>query len=339
MKYFLIDYSKEQRQLRKEHILQVASEVAILQGSAVFGHLYKGGRMFHELWRKHGYGDCPPVEYKFIMVSRKKVKQYIAKNIQWDSGDGWTTDFLFGLLQCGTISYHGYNTTFSWWGNPKLTEILKKSPFAGEFCKNAENYSSPPRQRKKWKSVAALHMSHNPFSMEYIAGVFASGKLIEHDGEMCAKYSRISCAVLRDYGVPIKEDGRISPVWPALFVSYMPECCSSMWLDIKKCKDEHILPPVLWYMYINMHFASGAIPYLKARRTVFYNLKCENGAKHAMEEYRMKLGIRMLDARIGECIREWYSKSPVKHRIKPRDYNFNPKDQTGKQTRRKRKTR
>jgi len=133
--------------------------------------------------------------------------------------------------------------------------------------------------------------------------------LREKNGVIYIQYRRTLRNWFNEVGIPLetkdKRECLISPVWPALFSMHMPGICKRKWRDIKNACGAKLYPPVLWYLYKDMNFVSGGIPYLRCRRAVFYDFQCEEGAKRRMKNLFFELGLTNMDNRIGDCVRQW----------------------------------
>ena len=80
---------------------------------------------------------------------------------------------------------------------------------------------------------------------------------------------------------------------------------SKKWLNIKKAFNVNIYAPILWKTYINNKFTVDGIPYLKARRSIYYEFKCDDGAMHRLDMLRVDKACTELDNRVRQVVKEW----------------------------------
>ena len=254
---------------------------------------------FDERWN---YNEYPPsVKTKELFPSRKNIKWYIRNFLTVDDAI-WNADFLAGLATCGKIHWSPTRfPAFNWNCNTEVLEVLSESPFGG-------NLNTDRRIFHQWWSVPALYLKSSEDSHSFMAGVLATGKIDKRKGGIYADYSRGVLPYLEKWGIPIefqsssKYHNLISPLWPALFVDYMPES-RRKWLDIKNGGvNSQLYASVLWRMYVsNEDIKRKGIPYLRSRRWIYTHM----GTVQDTEQMWLKLGFSQLDRRIITVVRSW----------------------------------
>jgi len=93
----------------------------------------------------------------------------------------------------------------------------------------------------------------------------------------------------------------------------MPEEIADVWLNCDNPVCANLYAPILWKVYVNNNFPTNGIPYLKCRRWIYYNYKCEEGAMKKLEMLRLEKKMVELDLRVKEAVVFWYNKSKGKN--------------------------
>ena len=252
-------------------------------------------------WNYDGYP--PSVSTVYNLVKYKHIKWYIRNHIIVEDKI-WNGDFIHGLSTCGRIKWQKkIFPSFLWTSNDWMMDILKESPFYGKITayKNEASMSA----LYKWCDVPALYLPYGEKSISFMAGVLATGKTMEKNGEMYANYSKLALPYIVKFGIPIEYSSPnniynlVSPIWPAILTDYMPSSCKK-WLDIKHggYKSE-MYAPILWRMYVSNDIQRGGIPYLNSRRWVYNHF----GTIEDTEQQWLKLGLSQLDNRFRVAIR------------------------------------
>jgi hypothetical protein len=243
-------------------------------------------------------------------ISVSNIKWYLFNKMDFKNQDGWNSDFIHGLTLCGRIQARkDFFHSFYWYSNVSLAEALRSSPFSGRVCKNPVTRN----HENNWIMVPAFHLKYSENTLEYMAGALSSGTVVEKDGLRYIKYTKKMIHNFKKWSIPVEHidfNGSvwISPIWPTLFVPYMPKILGDKFVDIKKAAQAELYAIILWYAYSGTNFSCDAIPYLPSRRTVFYHYKSDNGALNDIEKMRIEKGLTSLDSRIVNCVHAWKSK-------------------------------
>ena len=309
-KFYLVDYDHNKSAKKQENLYMTAAKIALKYGQ--FGRRFRNCDeiCIQEFWE--GDDDCPGFSSFFHNIKVSVVKWYIHNRIDL-SGRIWSGDFLHGIATAGTINWCKYNfPTLSWRSNPSVYELLKGCGFGGTLRHYSYKYD---KNLYRWFGVPALYLKYDESSTAFMAGVLATGLLCEKDGIIYARYNKNSKEFLEKWSIPIEEEdanGRdflVSPIWGALFSSYMPQGFSDIWLNLNHPFGENIYPPILWKTYVNNDFPTWGIPYLKSRRWIFTHYKSEKGAMKTIEKERVGRNLPELDKRVREVIHEWKQRS------------------------------
>ena len=308
--YFLIDRSHDAGAIRMRKACAIIAKICVRSGKSLCLWGEDERRQYHNMWIKEN--DDQPLALIYLVacgLHMKHVMKEINENIHLSKGK-WNSDFLFGLLHgCRFRCGENHFPTVVWHFHEGIIDLLKDSPYGGTIVRYKNDRKCVTSKGFSWRGVPALCMSYDESSMSFMAGVLASGKLLEKDGVVYIKYR----ATLRNWfvkvGIPLESDDKrkclISPVWPALFSIHMPGICKRKWRDIKNACGAQLYPPILWFLYKDMNFISGGIPYLRCRRAVFYDFQCKEGAKKKLMRLFVELGLTGMDKRIGDCVRLW----------------------------------
>lgn len=273
-------------------------------------NLFKIEDRIREIW-----SDESRVSVEFIRknIKLKDLKWYIHNKVEFKD-DIWNSDFLFGVVKHGKIIWSKrLFPSFSWTNrHDNLYDIIKTSPFGGKVNYNHKHECS----KRFWSQVPALYLKHSEDTVSFMAGVLSAGNVEYRDGYSYATYSGRTVAYIKEWGIPIEYQDRsigrnkkvfISPVWPALFSLKMPIELMNFWVNLDKPFNSHIYCPILWKSYAG-DYTKGGIPYLKSRRSVYYDHKCEEGASKRLEKLRVSTGLISIDPRVGEVVKMWNKK-------------------------------
>jgi len=252
---------------------------------------------FDDLWR---YDKYPPsIKTALHRISNRNVKWYI-RNFMQIEDPIWNADFLHGLATCGHIRWNRFVfPSLHWTCHEEIFEMLDGCPFHGVSNKGVVyNY--------KWYNVPAFYLEFDPESISYMAGILATGKLVERNGEMYADYNSLSYPYLREFNIPIEYESEenlhnlISPFWPALFSKYMPSA-GIKWMIIKNAHHANLYASILSRIYVSNKVDKESIPYLKSRRWIYDHY----GRFGETEQLWLEMGLSQLDKRIRSVIGSW----------------------------------
>lgn len=296
-----------QKLLFRERTYELASLIAIKYGGK--GDMSKRYKRYkpeyiYEFWK---YG--PPYPHLTTIAIRIKtgvIKWFIHNKLNYVSDSIWNPDFLMGLMNHGKLNWNVKNYPSFKWNNDEIKNLILKCPYGGIIGKN------------KWINVPALYLKYSEDSISYIAGVMAGAKIEEVDGYMYASFNKDCIKHIIKCGIPVdrvckhmflKSESKnrylISPIWPALFSIKMPEEAGNKWLNIKKAYGVDCYAPILWRVYVDGSYPKGGIPYLKSKRTIFYQNECEEGATKKIERMRVEKGMTEMDNKVKEIVQLW----------------------------------
>jgi hypothetical protein len=252
---------------------------------------------FDQIWT---YDDYPPSIFSAMeKVRTKHIKWYIHEFMEIDDPI-WNGDFIHGLSTCGKIRWNKrFFPSFRWTTGRNIFEILSTTPFYGKTNGKSEAHY-------KWHDVPAFYLKHDRGSISFMAGVLATGRLTEKNGEIYADYNGFVLPYLKKFGIPIEYESKanlhnlISPIWPALFTLHMPEKGQN-WLRIKCGYKSELYASILWRMYISNYIERNKIPYLKSRRWVYDHF----GTVENTERQWLTMGLSQLDKRIRTIVESW----------------------------------
>jgi len=281
---------------------EVASRIAIKYGGRT-NHLFTDRRI-KEFWSDNS--TAPSAQYLREATTIPELKRVIHEKVRCKD-EIWNEDFLHGLVSGGRIKWNERSfPRFDWYGNDRLSVVLASSPFGGVL--NQASIDTTPEAQRSWLGVPSLCLSYDIKSMSFLAGVMASGEVVETMGATYVKYKIAQLEYFEQWGIPIEHKRvryfLVSPIWPALFSLYMPSCCKNYYM-VKEAAKGRLYAPVLWRMYLKKEFVTKGIPYLKSRRQVYYDHNCEEGITRRLEMLRLRLGLINLDERVKNAVREW----------------------------------
>ncbi len=306
-RFHLIDTSGNAEAIQQEAVCKTAALIALKYGEMGNNRMgYKHDRIV-EFW-EHGapfpskndfekYAKLPQIKWYI----HNKIKDSIKNHLLLKDDFLWSADFLQGLLSHCKIHWNKRRyPSCDWSNNGIITEIIKSCPFSGRLTEGA---------KVKWSGVSALYLPYSSDAIDFMTGAMCGLKLVTENGQEYAKMNHMSAPYFQEWGIPIeKEYGSsyfISPMWPALFVSRMPNNVGKKWINLKHACKVNLYAPVLWKTYVNNEFPVKGIPYLKSRRTIFYQFGKEEGAMGKIERLRVDCGLTELDNRIGAIVKEW----------------------------------
>jgi len=302
-KYRLVDLKHAPLKEWQNRLYMVASQIALKYGSA--GRNFEQFHFDHirEFWT---YDDkYPSLQSLKNNIKVNSMKWYLFHKIQFNH-EIWNADFLNGLLEHGHISWSPIRFPSCQWYNSDVTNLIKTCPFGGKLVSPEGDY------RHRWIGVPALYLKSSTDSISFMAGVMAGMQLTGSPSGVCAKFSPKFSNVMswiKKWGIPLEgQKGNhylISPIWPALFVNHMPKECRDKWLGISDPCNAYLYSAILWKTYADDNFPVKGIPYLKSRRTIYYDFKCEEGPTKRLEMLRVEKRLTELDNRIREVIGEW----------------------------------
>lgn len=252
---------------------------------------------FDELWSCDEY---PPSIYTAMqIVNSKQIKWYIHNFMSVDDGI-WNASFLSGLTSNGNIRWNiNWFPSLNWTSNPDIAEMLNGSPFYGVVNSYGKHY--------KWHQAPALYLKPDYKSISFMAGVLATGQIVNENNETYADYGKKAIEKIRSFGIPIEKTtlkykhNFISPFWPALFSKYMPKE-GLKWMQIHNGGyNSSLYASVLSRMYVSNQLEKGSIPYLRSRRWTYDHF----GKIEDTEDMWLKLGLSQLDNRVRKAIEAW----------------------------------
>lgn len=301
-KYYLMDYDHGKLAIRQDRILNTASQIVLKYGA--LGVNCKGftDDRIREFWDYDS--DIPSPKYLRMNIKYPNVKWYIHNKMGIDYPI-WSADFLHGLMtHCKIIWNKRRFPSCEWFNNTDITELLQNCPFGGRIVKPINSI------RHRWVNVPALYLKFDDTSIDFVAGLMAGLKKVEKNGNHYAMFDQ---KVLKDFkklGIPIEDKYKrntylISPFWPALFVDHMPMELYQKWIEVKKPYNADIYAAILWKTYIDNDFEGDRIPYLKSRRSIYYDFKSEEGAMKKVELMRVEKNLTELDNRFKNIVKEW----------------------------------
>lgn len=304
--YYLVDISRGKRQEQLMRLCEIATTIVLYHNEFnIYQDLRESSKLIAKYWKWEGIPPSGITLQKHIRVSH--IKWFMANHFVLDNGE-WNSDFIFGLMKCGKI-LQGKRTfsTFSWQSHFDLVDILKASPYSGKFSSNC--YVKNVCNLQYWKHAAVLSLPHREDTEQFMAGVMAVGKVINYKGSTIVSYSKRMEKYFIQCGIPIEKQNKksllISPIWPSLFSIYMPEICKKKFIDLKNPFNAEIYCPILWRSYVSNDFIPDGIPYLRSRRSILYDHKCEMGAFAKLDQLRLDYNLTILDNKVINCVRKW----------------------------------
>jgi hypothetical protein len=255
-----------------------------------------------EFWHYNEPYPSPCYLKKNIRI--KSIKWFLYNKMDYQEGI-WNADFLNGLMAHTKITWNRLDfPSCEWYGNKMLAEIIRKCPFGGKIVE------VPKARKQKWIGVPALVLKNSEDSISFMTGLMTGMILTEKDNIQYAMASGRVESYLKMWGIPIECKWRekmvlISPIWPALFANHMPTECKKRWMEVKNPFEGSLYAAILWKTYVDDRYPSNGIPYLKSRRMVYYDFKCEEGTTKRLEMLRIEKGLTGLDNRIRDIIGEW----------------------------------
>lgn len=305
MKYSLFDLDHGREAIRKDRVLLAGAWISVVGGS-VRQSPDTYHRLIRRLWK---YDDCPLLsEYKKIGI--KEVKDCIKNRISCVDGI-WNSDFLMGMVRGGKLKTYKWRFPSLYFNeNQNMSDLIKTSTFGGKYKEYVCRYSG---KKCGWSGVPALCLSYKDSTISYLAGFLAIGKFFIKDAYTYILYDLKHEEYLKSIGVPIECKIKfrknsyllISPIWPALLSYKMPEKFRDRWLEVKNPYGAEDYAAVLWKTYVSNNFHPKALPWLKCRRSIFYEYKSEEGAMTKLERRRVGKGLTELHNNFRESVKWW----------------------------------
>jgi hypothetical protein len=297
---------RQERNAKLRKAYAVAAKIAIKYGrDKNKGPVYTEDRI-KEFWDFEEYH--PSAEFFRRRIRTKKLKQILKTSVKLND-EIWNEDFMHGVAQNaeGVSPNNLFFVSMEWYNNDAITEIINLCPFGGKKGVNL----TEKRQYKRdvWMYAPVLEITPNPKSLSFMAGVLSCGKIIEKNGETFVQYRHNARKFLKEMGIPVEYEAKpfilISPVWPALFSLKMPVPLRERWMNLKNPCKSRLYCPILWRTYVKSTFRTGGIPYLKSRRTIYWEYKCEEGAMKKLEQLRFDLRLTRLDHIFRDMVQFW----------------------------------
>jgi hypothetical protein len=234
-----------------------------------------------------------------------KIKWYIwNKTEELAKEFSWSHNFLLGLSECGHVIQRKYDMPRFLFStvNKRVRDLFEISPY---HC----NISTTTARRYSISDGGFFCMKEDKQSMEYIAGVLASGEIEKVDKNIYVRYPRKIAPFLNEWKIPIdieyKRGGAdyvyISPIWPTLLKKYMPSEEAARWIRFKHPAKSEEYAFILWRIYVDKDPQSGAFPYLKGRMTMYNHYATMKNFNQKWLDYKLV----ELDRRFQRAILEW----------------------------------
>lgn len=307
-KYHLLDLNHNSKVAKQDRIYRTASQIALKYGDMGRGRCKNNWNHVREFWE---YDEpYPTLSYLSRYVRISSIKWYIYNKIEIKDLI-WSADFLHGLISHARVIWSKIRfPSCEWFNNKEIANLLSTCPFGGKIV---ETDKTDKIKIYRWNRVPALYLKFSTDSIAFMAGVMAGTKIFIRDNVSYASFNKRTLPYFKKWGIPIEETIRIigreiyliSPIWPALFVKYMPPELLNKWSDLKNPYNANIYAPVLWKTYMNNNFYPDGIPYLKSRRTTYYEFKGERGAMKELNRLRVENNLTTLDNRIRDVVKEW----------------------------------
>lgn len=261
--------------------------------------------------------DSPSIKYFHNRVSVTELKKVI-KNAIKVNHNIWNGDFLQGLAKnCQMFNSDPASfPSLRWRNNREINKIVEACPFGGIKGRNFRVQS--PKLLDNWSFVPALDLSYTEYTPSFVAGILSAGEIVYKDGYYYSKHNDKVVDEIKKLKIPIEEEVKIgkfkgydhhvliSPFWGALFSLRMPEEIRAKWFNLENAKNAHLYSAMMWHTYINTKFKKrGLLPYLKSRRMIFYEYKCEEGAMKKLEKLRFEMNLTELDYSVRDIVKEW----------------------------------
>jgi len=271
-------------------------------------------RQLAEFWT---YDTEPPCRENFKKkTSVNQIKKVINSAIRIDHNI-WNSDFLHGLAtNCELVNRNdNFFQSLIWRNNANIDTIVLASPFGGKIGKNLKE--NKPEKVHRWSYVPAFDLTYTKYTTSFVAGLLAGGKIVYKDKAYFSRHSGDAIEEIKKLKIPIEKELRIksfnyidhyvliSPLWAALFSRKMPKEVRAKWFGIEKAYNAQLYSAILWRTYVDSSFRKGGIPYLKSRRMIFYEFKCEEGAMVRLEKLRFDMKLSQLDYSVRDIVKEW----------------------------------
>jgi hypothetical protein len=241
----------------------------------------------------------PPIFYFQKNTNIKDIRKIIQERISLTHRI-WNPDFIQGLCLNGEVTDTNDKKYISleWESNKHIGKILSKCPFGGDLVKG------------KWKTVPILDVRYSDKSFSYMAGLFSAGNVVTKNYKQYALYYGDAKDKIVDLKIPLEYESAnmvmISPIWPALFAPKMPKgTYRNKWKNLKNPSNGSFYSTLLWKSYMNNDFPTGALPFMKSRRSIYYDYKCEEGAMQKLESLRIDTGLVELNLIFRDIVQSW----------------------------------
>ena len=296
-RFYLVDYTKNRKQILERKALEVAAKICVRYGSKA----YTKDRI-SEFWDI----DLDPLSPRQLerLTKAQVIKWVIYHELHYDD-PVWNNDFIRGLRLGNKFStkpkcYPKIKTAAKW-----ASSLFEEAPFGGEVKLHWDKTIS-------WQRVPALCLQGSEDSTSFIAGILCLGILVQRNGQTLVQYPINAKEFVDRMRIPIVEQNDkcifISPMWPALFSHKMPKIAFEYFNSIKRGYLTLEYSVVLWKTYMDNFFPRRGIPFLPSRRSVFYKFNCEEGAAKRIEMMRFELGLAQLHNLVREAVKEWGAK-------------------------------
>lgn len=285
--FYLIDVNEEKNIKKYKRQMMVCDAFA---RTLLFCDFGKSKDRIEKCMCFWSFNETKRYKYETLkLIDSSSILWYIKNKITVQD-EIWNGSFLHGLANYGSIN----NITktvrqFSWWSNEEVFHTLDQSPFGGTLSNRfliAHRARGKSMHRKFRYSSYAYYLPYKEYSPSYVAGIMAGGKIIQENGYSYAQYPKRVRSIFEFMKIPIEKVNKlkqlkssffVSPFWPALFESLMPEK-SRIYSSVPKAYMADSYAAVLWKIYTTCDFVTGAIPYLPSRRWIYYNYKTDDEA-------------------------------------------------------------
>lgn len=309
--YLLSEVAKQKQAKRNLRLCEMVSKIAVKYGSGGRNYSKYQDQYIKEFWPHDD--KLPSLSEIKEHVRIEDVKAYIRKVLKLKL-EIWNADFVQGFCTHGEV-IRGIERfpSFSWAGeNPNLKALIEVCPHGGTLGTHIPKVSN--QKIYHWSFVPLLEMQYSSTTASFVAGVLSSGELIHKKGISYVRFRGKSVEWIKRWTFPITHSSRkeskveISAFWPALFAIKMPESFSKRWTQVKKPFEGNVYSAILWKIYVDNRFPKDGIPFLPARRTIYYQNKSPEGAMRRLETLRISKRLVELPNSVGEVVQAWAQK-------------------------------
>jgi hypothetical protein len=317
-RHYLIDFQRDKYNKKVFRIYEILAKLAIKYGCM---GKYPGRYTDNQIAEMWNYDDSnPPPVSSLIKYAKLSVIKWMIRNEMTVNHYIWTSDFLHGVAENGVLKWPKEKfPSLKWYNNDALLRLIKTCPYGGDlYLKKEETVYNV------WKYVPAFYLPYSNGTLDYLVGVLAGGKSCIRKEKAYARYSYTAAKYIEAIGIPVEYHLHdyilISPFWPALFSYKMPKEIGDSWfswptnvhgnIQSKRtiAAEANIYAIILWAVYVDEIFAPCGFPYLKSRRKIFYEFKCEEGLINKIYKLRMERKMTQLDNRFKEAVMHWANK-------------------------------